>query len=80
MAQGTQEHNHTRIVVVQVTCLAEDAEDVKASLFNPDSRQPSWYYDHNCPLGPIKVEVRQPTRDEEVSGCKALDIEEREEP
>ena len=78
MPRRTPSQKYTRIVTMQVTCLEEDTEDVKASLLNPDSKQPSWYYDQHCPLGPIKVEVRLPTPEEEAAGRGAFDIEERE--
>ena len=77
-APGSRQY--TRIITLNVTCLEEDAEDVKVSLFNPGSEQPSWYYDHNCPLGPVKVDLRLPTLEEEAAGREALDIEERKEP
>lgn len=77
-APGSRQY--TRIITLNVTCLEEDAEDIKVSLFNPDSGQPSWYYDHDCPLGPVKVDLRLPTPEEETAGREALDIEERKEP
>ena len=64
----------TRIVTMQVACMAEDAEDVKRSLF--DESGPCWYLDHHCPLGPIKVGIRLPTSVEEVAARDALDAEE----
>jgi hypothetical protein len=67
---------HTRVVTMQVACMAEDAEDVKRSLF--DENGPCWYLDHYCPLGPIKVGIRVPTAIEEVAARDALDAEEPE--
>ena len=64
----------TRIVTMQVACLAEDAEDVKRSLFKDRGR--CWYYDHHCPLGPIQVAVRLPTAIEEFAARKSLDADE----
>jgi hypothetical protein len=64
----------TRVVTLRVACLAEDAEDVKHSLF--DERGPCWYLDHHCPLGPIKVGVRSPTAAEETAAREALDAAE----
>jgi len=67
---------HTRVVTMQVACMAEDAEDVKASLF--DEKGQCWYLDHQCPLGPIKVGIRLPTAVEEVAARDSLDAEEPE--
>ena len=64
-----------RIVALEVACMAEDAEDVKRSLFNPDSTQPSWYYDHGIALGPVQVSARRPTKPEDVRARQALDVE-----
>jgi len=64
----------TRIVTMQVACMAEDAEDVKRSLF--DEMERCWYLDHHCPLGPIKVGIRLPTAVEEVAARDALDVDE----
>ena len=64
----------TRIVTMQVACLEEDASDVKDSLFNSGD-QPCWYYDHNCQLGPILVDIRLPTAAEEAVARVALDVE-----
>ena len=64
----------TRIVTMQVSCMEEDAEDVKASLFDESGR--CWYLDHNCPLGPIRVAIRLPTAIEEVAAADALDADE----
>jgi len=64
----------TRVVTMQVACMAEDAEDVKRSLF--DENGPCWYLDHHCPLGPIKVKIRLPTAVEEVAARDALDADE----
>lgn len=64
----------TRVVTFQVACLAEDAEDVKRSLFGERGR--CWYYDHHCPLGPIQVAVRLPTAIEEFAARKSLDVDE----
>ena len=66
----------TRVVTMQVACMAEDAEDVKQSLF--DEKGQCWYFDNNCPLGPIKVGIRLPTAVEEVAARDALDAEEPE--
>jgi len=66
---------YARVVTMQVACMAEDAEEVKLSLFGPDGR-PCWYLDHNCPLGPIRVDIRLPTTAEEVDARDALDVEE----
>jgi len=65
----------TRVVTMRVACLAEDAEDVRLSLFGPEDR-PCWYYGHDCPLGPVLVDVRLPTTAEEVAARDALDVEE----
>lgn len=65
---------HTRVVTMQVACMAEDAEDVKRSLFDESGR--CWYLDHHCPLGPIKVGIRLPTAIEEVAARDALDANE----
>ena len=64
----------TRIVTMQVACMAEDAEDVKRSLFDETER--CWYLDHHCPMGPIKVGIRLPTPVEEVAARDALDADE----
>ena len=64
----------TRIVTMQVACMAEDAEDVKRSLFDEGGR--CWYLDHHCPLGPIKVGIRRPNAVEEVAARDALDADE----
>ena len=64
----------TRVVTMQVACMAEDAEDVKQSLF--DEKGQCWYLDHHCPLGPIKVGIRLPTAVEEVAARDALDADE----
>ncbi len=69
----------TRVVTMRVACMAEDAEDVKQSLYNPDN-QPCWYYDHNCPLGPIKVGIHLPTAADESAARECLDVEETDEP
>ena len=63
----------TRIVTMQVACMAEDAEDVKRSLFDESGQ--CWYLDHHCPLGPIKVGIRLPTAVEEVAARDALDVD-----
>ena len=68
----------TRIITMQVACMAEDAEDVKLSLFGPEGK-PCWYFDNDCPLGPIKVKVRLPTALEEVAARDALDVEDNPE-
>ena len=68
----------TRVVTMRVACLVEDAEDVRQSLFNSDN-QPCWYYDHNCPLGPVQVGIRLPTAAEEEDACEDLDVEEADE-
>ena len=65
---------HTRIVTMRVACMAEDAEEVKRSLFDESGR--CWYLDHNCPLGPIQVAIRLPTAVEEVAARDALDADE----
>jgi hypothetical protein len=65
---------HTRVVTMRVACMAEDAEDVKRSLFDESGR--CWYLDHHCPLGPIKVGIRLPTAVEEVAARDALDVDE----
>jgi hypothetical protein len=65
---------HTRVVTMQVACMAEDAEDVKQSLFN--EKGGCWYFDNDCPLGPIRVGIRLPTAVEEVAACDALDANE----
>jgi hypothetical protein len=67
---------HTRVVTMQVACMAEDVEDVKQSLF--DEKGQCWYLDHHCPLGPIKIGIRLPTAVEEVAARDALDVEEPE--
>jgi len=64
----------TRVVTMQVACMAEDAEDVKQSLF--DEKGQCWYFDNNCPLGPIKVGIRLPTAVEEVAARDSLDADE----
>jgi len=64
-----------RVIALRVTCMAADAEDVTKSLFNPDSTQPSWYYDNNVPLGPIQVHDRAPTADEDAAGRECMDVE-----
>ena len=64
----------TRVVTMQVACMAEDAEDVKASLF--EEKGQCWYFDNNCPLGPIKVAIRLPTAVEEVAARDSLDADE----
>ena len=63
----------TRVVTMQVACMAEDAEDVQQSLF--DENGPCWYLDHHCPLGPVKVGIRLPTAIEEVAARDALDVD-----
>ena len=65
---------HTRVVTMQVSCMAEDADDVKRSLFDEKGR--CWYFDNDCPLGPIKVEIRLPSAVEEVAARDALDVDE----
>ena len=69
---------YIRIVTMDVACLAEDAQDIKESLFNSTS-QPCWYCDHNCPLGPIRVDIRFPTAAEEAAAREALDVNENAE-
>jgi len=64
-----------RIVTLEVACMAADVEDVKTSLFNPDSTQPSWYYDHSISLGPVKVSDREPSESEDARAREALDVE-----
>ena len=76
---GLAEHSlaiepHTRVVTMQVACMAEDAEDVKQSLFDEKGR--CWYFDNHCPLGSIKVGIRLPTAVEEVAARDALDADE----
>ena len=76
---GLREHAvtgrlHTRVVTMRVACMAEDAEDVKRSLFDESGR--CWYLDHHCPLGPIRVAIRLPTAIEEVAARDALDADE----
>ena len=66
---------YTRLVTMQVSCMAEDAEDVKRSLFDEGAGR-CWYLDHNCPLGPIRVGVRLPTDVEELAARDGLDVEE----
>jgi len=63
---------HTRVVTMQVSCMAEDAEEVRASLFHETGR--CWFFDHDCPLGLIKVDVRLPTAVEEAKACETLDV------
>ena len=65
-----------RVIALQVTCMAADAEDARKSLFNPDSTQPSWYYDHDIALGPVRVHDRAPTTGEDAEGRRCLDVEE----
>jgi hypothetical protein len=67
--------SYTRIVTMTVACLAEDAQDVKRSLFAPDDGE-CWYLNHNCPLGPIRVGIRLPTAAEEAAARDALDVDE----
>ena len=66
-----------RIITMTVACLAEDAEEVKRSLFSPDAVADGhcWFYDHNCPLADITVTDREPTEQEERSACENLDID-----
>jgi hypothetical protein len=66
--------SHTRIVTMQIACLAQDAQDVKQSMFNEEGR--CWYYDHDCPLGPIRVGICIPTAAEEAAAREALDVDE----
>ena len=64
----------TRIVTMQVSCMAEDAQDVKRSLFD-EKKALCWYLAHDIALGPIKVEIRLPTAVEEVAARDALDVD-----
>jgi hypothetical protein len=66
------------IVTLQVACLAEDAEDVKGSLFNSEDEN-CWYLGNNYPLGPIHVGIRQPTDDEEARALASLENEDDDE-
>jgi len=62
----------TRKIVMSVFCLAEDAEVVKASLFSEAGE--CWFYDQDFPLGNIKVEILEPTDDEERNAREVLDV------
>jgi len=64
----------TRVVTMEVSCMADDAEDVKRSLF--DASGPCWYLDHHISLGPIQVAIRPPTAVEEAAARDALDVDE----
>ena len=65
-----------RKIVMTVFCLAEDAEDVKASLFCEDGD--CWFYNNDAPLGNITVEILEPTDEEEAKAREALDVEDVE--
>jgi hypothetical protein len=72
LAQSRQvKGSPVRVIALQVTCMAADAEDVRMSLFNPDSTQPSWYYDHGIALGPVRLHDRAPTTGEDAEGAGA---------
>ena len=59
-------------IVMSVFCLEEDAEDVKTSLFSDDGE--CWFYDQDFLLGNIKVEIVEPTDDEEREARDVLDV------
>ena len=71
---GDQNRRRTRKIVMTVFCLKEDAEDVKTELVG-DSDQAGWFLESNCPLCSIKVEVLEPTPEEDRQACKNLDAE-----
>jgi len=65
---------YTRVVTMQVSCLVEDAEEVKRSLFDESARR-CWYLGHHCALGPIRVGIRLPTDVEELAARDGLDAD-----
>jgi hypothetical protein len=67
----------TRKIVMTVFCLEEDAEDAKASLLSEAGE--CWFYDQDFSLGNIKIEILEPTDDEERAAREVLDVRDDEE-
>ena len=63
----------TRKIIMTVFCLAEDAEDVKKQLFDGHN-QSGFFYDSNVGLANIKVEVLEPTPEEDRKASESLDV------
>ena len=62
----------TRKIVMTVFCLEEDAEDVKRQLFDGEN-QSGFFYDSNVGLANVKVEVLEPTNEEDRKADDSLD-------
>ena len=63
----------TRKIVMTVFCLEEDAEDVRRQLFDGEN-QSGFFYDSNVGLANIKVEVLEPTAEENRRVSESLDM------
>lgn len=72
-----RETTRTRKVTMTVFCLEEDVEQVKESLFSvrdPTAVDDSWFFGSDCPLTSIKVEVSEPTAEEDRDACDNLEV------
>jgi len=69
-----RETTRTRKVTMTVFCLEEDVEQVKESLINTDGSCDSWFFGSDCPLTTIKVEVSEPTAEEDRDACDNLEV------
>jgi tRNA pseudouridine-54 N-methylase len=56
-----------------VFCLEEDGEDVKSQLFDNDNPD-CFFLSNDCPLTNIKVEILEPTAEEDRQACENLDV------
>jgi hypothetical protein len=72
---GEQKMPRTRKIVMTVFCLEEDADDVKAELVGDKNNQIGWFFESEYPLSNIKVEVLEPTPEEDRQTCENLDVE-----
>ena len=64
----------TRKITMTVFCLEEDAADVKRDLFD-DSNSDCWFFGSDFPLTNIKVDISEPTAEENEQAVEELDVE-----
>jgi hypothetical protein len=61
-----------RKITMTVICFEDDVEDVKKSLFDEENGE-GWFYESDCPLTNVKVEVTEPTPEEDEKARDGID-------
>ena len=61
----------TRKITMTVFCLEEDANDVKRELFGEDDLN-CWFFGSDFPLTNIKVDISEPTAEENEQAIEEL--------